>query len=235
MKTKIFSAFLFMLLIVGMQGFSQSNASTQSRDLKNFSAISLSIPADVTVKQGDFSFSINSTPEILEKIKTDVKNGELVIRFENTYNNNIHDPIKIEISMPSLVALEVNGSGEINSSSSFTGESLNLEINGSGKIKLSELTYDSFAATINGSGRVLELKGSGGEVKMHVNGSGEINAPGLSGKNVKCEVTGSGNISVSASETLTAEITGSGDIRYGGSPTVKSVNISGSGTVTVMK
>ena len=226
--------FAFFLIACISSAIAQ-NSNTQQRDLKNFSAISLSIPAEVTLKKGDFSFSITADQELLDKIKTEVKSGELVIHVDNGWKNGMKETVRIEISMPSLTGLEVNGSGEIVSVSAFDGQRLSLEINGSGKIKPGELSYENLSTVINGSGHVLELKGTAGEVKFQINGSGEIDASNFSGKNVNCNVTGSGDISVSVSEALDAEITGSGDIHYSGTPSKKSVNITGSGSVSSTK
>ncbi|MFI5135237.1 MAG: GIN domain-containing protein, partial [Chitinophagales bacterium] len=166
-----FSILLLIILAVSSSSFAQNNSnSPQQRDLKNFSSISLNIPAEATLKQGDYSFSISAPSDVLEKIKTEVKNNELVIRVDNGSNLESKESIRIEISLPSLSALEVNGSGEFTSSSNFNSDHLDLEINGSGKISLTDLTANQLSAAINGSGRIEDLQGTSASVKMQVNG-----------------------------------------------------------------
>jgi len=232
---KKYSILVISVLAFSSSLFAQNNSAiSEQRDLRNFAAISLNIPAEVTLKQGDYAFSVSASADVLEKLKTEVKNNELVIKFENSSHMETKEPIRIEITLPSITALEVNGSGEFISSGSFNSDNLNLEINGSGKISLSSLTTKKLAAEINGSGRIADLNGTANEVKMQVNGSGEISTINFLGKNVECAVTGSGHISVGAGESLDAKVTGSGDIHYAGSPNKKDVSVIGTGTISAM-
>ncbi len=228
----------FIMLMLGAGAFANSGLpdqfSTQHRNLKSFSAISLQIPAEVNLICGDFSFSISSSEEMLDKIVTEVHNGELVIRFSKNGYDQLTEPVKIEISMPRVLALEINGSGSIQSQNEISAPSLSLEINGSGNINLSALKTETLSATVNGSGTIQNLKGTTNELNLQVNGNGEINIPDLTGKTVETAITGSGKICTGATESLHAEIAGSGDVRYAGSPLKKNVEIVGTGTVTAM-
>jgi len=209
------------------------SAQTQIRNVSNFTAVSLDVPADLTLTQGDFHVEINASPSMLEKIKTEVHGDELEIKFDNSNHSHTDEQISIHVTMPLVTGLEVNGSGNISSNSNFTGNHLQLEVNGSGKMNLKNFTVSELKGVINGSGQISNLSGSASTVKFEINGSGKIDAENFSGKEVDAEVTGSGNMKLNATDVLNADITGSGDIRYKGTPK-KNIDINGSGSVSAM-
>ncbi|HYV91393.1 MAG TPA: head GIN domain-containing protein [Chitinophagales bacterium] len=211
-----------------------SAAQTQTRNVSNFTAVSLEIPAEVTLSQGDFHVEINASPSVLEKIKTEVHGEKLEIKFDNWLHTHVDEPISVQITMPSITALEVNGSGNIFSKSDFSGDHLRLEVNGSGKMSLKNFAVTELKAEINGSGQIVNLSGTASVAKFEINGSGKIDAENFSGKEVDAAVTGSGNMKLSATDLLNADITGSGDIRYKGVPAKKNVDITGSGSVSAL-
>lgn len=211
----------------------KESAQTQIREVSGFTAVSLNIPAAVTLTQGNFSFDINCSPGLLGKIKTEVHGNELEINFENWQHTHIDEPISIHISMPSVEGLEVNGSGSISAQSSFTGDNMRLEINGSGKMNIPNFSCNNLKAEINGSGSISNLSGTASTAKFEINGSGHIDAENLIAKSVDAAVTGSGNMRLNVSDLLNADITGSGDIRYKGTPK-KNVDITGSGSVSTL-
>jgi hypothetical protein len=239
---KIKPALLFLISVfaftacVNSQSTSGGNSATQSqtRNVSNFTAVSLEIPAEVSLSQGDFHVEINTSPAMLEKIKTEVHGEELEIKFDNRMHTHVDEPISIHITMPSVTKLEVNGSGSIVSQSNFSGDHMRLEVNGSGKMNLQSFIVNELKAEINGSGQIVNLSGSASAARFEINGSGKIDAENFSGKNVDAEVTGSGKISLNATDVLNAGITGSGDIRYKGTPSKKNVDITGSGSISAM-
>lgn len=237
MKQLFFSSLaIIMLLITAFRPIALAEETVvQKRSLKKFSAVSLQVPAKVTLRQGAQHFQIKASEAVLQSIEVNVRSGELIIRFPRNSDLPTSETIEIEIAMPEIVALEINGSGTITAPDEIKGSQLGLEINGSGNISISHLSVEGLSAVINGSGSMTGLTGNAGTLNLQVNGSGKMDTPGLTGREVTSSVTGSGFICMGATESLLAEITGSGDIRYNGSPIHKSVDISGTGSVTAMK
>lgn len=234
------SSFLLLLSFLAYASCTNSQDSNktggspqgETRDVAGFTAVSLSIPAAVTLTQGNFNLSINCSPELLRKIKTVVHGNKLEIKFESSLHARVNEPILIHISMPSVEGLEVNGSGSISAQSNFAGDQVRLEINGSGKMNLPNFSYNNLKAEINGSGSITNLSGTASTAKFEVNGSGRIDAENLTVKDADAVVTGSGNMRLNVSDLLNADVTGSGDIRYKGTPPKKNVAITGSGSIS---
>ena len=200
---------------------------TETRDITDATEIELSIPAIVNFVEADsFSCAIAAQKNILESIKTKVSGGELTI--ESDKNFNINKPVQIVISLPKISAITLNGSGEISGINNLHDKQLELELNGSGKIKLSGKILD-IESVINGSGEIY-IKGKCDQQKISINGSGDFHGYELESANSRIEINGSGDAEVNVSDELKANLTGSGNIRYKGNPHIKS-DITGSGNV----
>jgi Putative auto-transporter adhesin, head GIN domain len=116
----------------------------------------------------------------------------------------------VEVSMPSLAALDLSGSGNI----AVTG------------IRASRLTV-----TVPGSGDIY-ASGSVTELNISIDGSGDAQFSGLIARNVDAVVSGSGTIFVTATQSLNAKVPGSGAVLYSGNPAQVTTSITGSGAVT---
>jgi Putative auto-transporter adhesin, head GIN domain len=184
-------------------------AATQSRVLATFSRLDLAGSNDVTVTVGGRqSVVVHADSNLLRYVTTRVVAGTLVVgttagRFTTK------SPMSVEISVPSLAAVQLSGQGQI----SITG------------IDASRLTV-----TLPGSG-ALYAGGTVTELDVTLSGSGLAQLDNLVARNVHAVVSGSGLIRVNATASLNAAVPGSGAIIYSGNPQVTST-VTGSGTVT---
>lgn len=202
---------------------------TETRELSGFNKISLDIDADIYYTQDSVYYvEISAQQNVLNVITTEISSGELEIDSKKWIRK--HNGIKIIIHSPSLYALDISGSGNIESASDISTTTLELNVSGSGNISLASVYSAELEAKISGSGNI---SASGGEVtnqKVTISGSGNIEMTGLTAHHSDAKISGSGNISVWALDQLRATISGSGDVRYKGNPGVNTT-ISGSGSV----
>ncbi|MGZ4400066.1 MAG: GIN domain-containing protein, partial [Gaiellaceae bacterium] len=142
------------------------------------------------------------------RVTTDVRGGSLVIG--NRPGSFItRSPMRVDVHVPSIDALTLNGSGLISASG----------------VKTSSLTL-----AISGSG-ILRVSGKATRLDIRLSGSGDAEAGQLVARDVHAVVSGSGRILVDATERLDASVPGSGAIIYSGEPSHITTSISGSGTV----
>jgi len=232
MKTKLAAAFiLFAFILAGIQ----VQAEEQTRKVDKFTSISLRISANVQLKQGENqNLKIVAKSSTLEEIITEVKEGELIIRFPNkNYFWNDFNPgeITIYITAAEIKRLGVSGSGDIIAEERINAEELNLAVSGSGNIKLMELSAKEVDATISGSGNVnLAGETAAKLLSASISGSGNLKALDFNADDVNVKVSGSGNVSIEANNNLNARVSGSGNVNYKGNPNIDS-SISGSGKV----
>ena len=180
------------------------------RDLPVFTSVSLdgSMTLDVTAGEKQ-RVEISADPELLEYIRTRVRNGELRVWTKRGARRFNRGKIKLTISMAELEGVEINGSGDV-VARNIDSDRFDLEINGSGDA---------------------DLQGKCGSVSYEINGSGDIDAAALKCVDADVEINGSGDADIAATGKLSAEINGSGDIVAHGAPRISRFSSSGSGSI----
>jgi hypothetical protein len=205
---------------------------TQSRSVSDLNAVTLAGFGDLTIVQGDSeSLTIEAEDNILPHITTLVTNGGLSIGYDNQdWSNFIRPtkPIRFNLSLKKLNALELSGAGNIHSANVKTDQ-LEVRVSGAGDVKIDKLEANALVATLSGAGN-LDVAGSAANQYLRLTGLGDLGAGNLKSQTARITVTGAGNATVAAQENLDVTISGAGSVRYHGSPKV-SQRISGIGSV----
>ena len=204
---------------------------TERRNLSNYNGVDLRCAAEVSFEQApEFKLEVSAQQNILDIMITELQNNKLVIRFKNDVRVKSHGPITVKVTGPDLNSLRISGSGNIQAVSSINTQQMELDVSGSGNIRLGELNATSVDANISGSGNIGINSGAVERERLKISGSGNINLAGMQSKNVSTNTSGSGEMRVYAFESLTVSISGSGSVYYFGTPQVNA-SISGSGAV----
>jgi len=219
--------FLFSLIIP----FSiNADEVEKERKVETFTKIDMRIAGQVFITQGNNQkVVVKGDEKDVEDLITEVKNGELIIRFDDWFSR--HSKIEVHIEMANVNELDVSGSGSIVAKSAIKTTDIEFEVSGSGTIVIDELEARNIENEISGSGKI--LLGGNGKVDnfdCEISGSGKINAFGITAAIVTGDISGSGKVEITAESKLDADISGSGRIYYKGSPRVNA-DISGSGKV----
>lgn len=183
---------------------------SENRPVSGFNAIQLAGSAEVTVHfdQAE-TVVVEADDNILPLVETVVRGGRLVINIEPNTSIRTTNPIHVMVTMKSLEAASLPGSGSITIAGLDT-RSVAFDLPGSGNITV-DGRVDSMNVTLDGSGNLL---------------CGELQA-----QSARVDLSGSGNVTVFASESLDATIRGSGNVFYRGSPAKVNKSVPGSGNV----
>ena len=205
---------------------------TRIMELSELDKISLYGVDHVTIKQGDNQVvKVTGYPNIIDELNTNISNKEWEIKLKDgCYNNADMD---IEITIPSLKAANLIGSGKIRINDFDNQENQLFAISGSGSISIGGNTgTKDLKFSISGSGNidVSENFSDLESVKLTITGSGDFDAFSLESMNYEINLSGSGSANVFAKKELNGTISGSGNINYKGNPAIN-VNVSGSGKV----
>ncbi len=204
---------------------------TENRNLNGFSSVSNTISGTLNYKQENiFRVEIQAQQNILDVIRAEVINNELVIKFKNGVNVKKHEPIVVNVSSPTIKGLRVSGSGDLLVQTPLTSDNLSLTVSGSGNITVSDAEADELNATISGSGNITMTTGYADQGRLTISGSGSISMQAVEMREAVTRTSGSGQTRLTATERLEVHISGSGSVYYKGSPVVNS-SISGSGNV----
>ncbi len=111
---------------------------------------------------------------------------------------------------------------------------MEMDISGSGNIKMDKLKTSYLDVNISGSGNAAIENGEADEEILRISGSGDLNFPNLIARKVMTTTSGSGDIRIHVTEELRSTISGSGSVYYKGQPSILTSNISGSGKLRPM-
>ena len=202
---------------------------TTHPDVSTVSEVALLGTGTLTITQtGSEALTIEAEDNIMPKIKTSVENNRLTIGFEDATNISPTKPIKYDLSVKDLAAVELAGSGDINLSTLKT-DALKASISGSGSLVVGSLSVNSLVVSIPGSGH-MAIGGTTPIETIDIPGSGSYNGNRLDCKEAKVTIGGSGTVSLRVSDNLDVTISGSGSVNYLGNPTITK-NITGSGHI----
>jgi hypothetical protein len=231
---KLINSSLFVLAVMLMTtGYAKGQSGKETRNVSDFKEISFGIAGNLYIKFGtNFSVVLEGDKDYLEIIETVVRNGRLSIRTEDHnffgFSNHHAD---VYITMPSLTALGVSGSGKATVEDALKADVLHLDVSGSGKIVVNDLKASEVNGGISGSGDII-LNGSG-EVRkgdFSISGSGSFKGDNVKVADLEVRISGSGSCSCNVTDNLKASVSGSGNVWYSGSPRLD-VRSSGSGHV----
>ena len=239
MKTKLSLSVLVCLFAIQAQAQNwlkgsisgEGDVVRQEISVERFTGISLDFSGDIILVQGSGQkVTVEAQQNIIDNIKTEVKDGVWHVRYEK--NVRKAKPVKIQIMVPELDYVAVSGSGDIQTDGHFAKqEDLKLRVSGSGDIKMS-VDARTVESSISGSGSVT-LAGSGNSNEIHISGSGDVYAADFRVTDCSISISGSGDARVYAEGNLEVKVSGSGDVKYKGDANVKA-RISGSGDVSKM-
>ena len=210
------------------------NTVTIERSVGDYDAVALAGWFDVDLVDGkEGEIILEGESNLLEYIKTEVKDGKLVIKVEKGVNlkpSSWDDGIRITVPVDRIDALTLSGSGDIVGKKTIKTDTFKTTMSGSGDITV-DVETNMVEARMSGSGDI-NLSGSTENFEAAISGSGDIKAYELEAENVNATVSGSADIKVTANKMLKARVSGSGDISYRGNPDKVDTKVSGSGDIS---
>ncbi|WP_158827125.1 head GIN domain-containing protein [Mucilaginibacter lacusdianchii] len=206
----------------------------QDRHLSGFHAVSVSGSFDVYITQGGSeSVKVEADNDVIDRIITEVKGGELKIYTKSSSGWNFNWGNKkrvVHVMVKDINSITLAGSGDVIFKDGLRANSLVLSLSGSGDISGSVDVKD-LQSKIVGSGDIT-VSGRAQSSEVSVSGSGDFTGRNLVTENTAVKVVGSGDARVNANQQLSASITGSGDVHYTGAVKRVSTTKTGSGGIS---
>lgn len=202
----------------------------ETRKVDNFSGVSFGVAGELYLTQGPgYSVTLEGDADFLKDIETFERNGILVIR-QDGWRSGMNRKVTVHVTMPEVETLNVSGSGHVKTEGLIKSNEIELNVSGSGRLILDNLSSEEVDCSISGSGNIY-LKGTGAkECDLSISGSGKFDGVEFETGEMIISISGSGNCTCFVVNDLEAKVSGSGDIYYNGSPRIDA-RVSGSGKV----
>ncbi|MCC8089544.1 MAG: DUF2807 domain-containing protein [Rikenellaceae bacterium] len=229
---KLFVLLTFVFLLVPSYTFSKDKPETTvftEYEGENISGLKIGSVFRVEIIESDHSraeFEIET--ELLEFVKTSVKNGLLVVEVSQFYKQKKEVPfLSLRLYVPEIKKLDVSGAALINFNGSFETPH-EVKITGSGGCKIQGLSIKSTNISLDCSGAVkleaeifadnidinakgaadLRLKGQGEKAKISSSGAANVKASGLNTEEIKATASGASKIDLHVLKSFGAEASG---------------------------
>lgn len=199
---------------------SEDGGPVVDRDYKvgSFDKIELAGSYDANVTTGGApSVHARGNEKAIENLEVVVENGSLVIRSKNKgwgWGSH-HGKIALTVTVPSLRAAELAGSGDIKIDK-VAGDSFSGAVAGSGNLSVGQVEVGNLKLEIAGSGNASAGSGRAKTADYGIAGSGGIDAKGVAVETASVSIAGSGGVDGQASNTASVSIMGSGDVNLTG-------------------
>jgi|SRR6476661_488316 len=215
-------------------GPASSEPGRNVREVPAFTQLALGNSARVVLRQGSPQrVEIEASAADQQWLETTVKGSRLRIATRNDGNKHawhkFEGPVVVYVTMPTVAALSVNGSGRLKADTDLKAEQLELAMNGSGEMELPTVQTSRLETSVNGSGDVM-LGGSSPSHEVSINGSGAVRAGKLRSETTSVSIHGSGDAHIYATKALKSSLVGSGSVYLAGGAQVSNSSI-GSGKV----
>jgi putative autotransporter adhesin-like protein len=193
---------LVPLMLVVLVGCGGGDRITEARDVAPFDRLEVEDELEVKVVPGDGpEVRVYAGEDVIDRVHTESSGGVLHLDIRDRGIVIGEDPLgdaRIEVSAPSLRAVSVEGSGDVD----LTG------------IDLLELQLD-----VDGAGDV-DATGTVDRLNATIDGAGDANLSELTVRSAVVVVRGAADADLNVSDTLDVTIDGAGDVSYRGSPEV---------------
>lgn len=204
----------------------------QNREVRGFDRVVLSVPNmmnQMQITQGeDESLTIEAREEVLSRITTTVRGGELAIRLDGSLLDKLgfalatsltRPVVRYRLTVKNLAHLELTGFARADATD-LRANSLSLKLNGAGGINVGSLTAKQVDVELQGAGRI-ELGGQVEEQKVTIQGPGFYEALDLKSRTARVSLKGLGRARVWVVHELGVKVRGLGRVEVRGTPKIK--------------
>lgn len=207
-----------------------ATAAERRFDLSGFDQVAVAGSDDVVIRQGS-GFAVVASGEAadLDRLDVRVDKGVLKIgRKSGSWSWSGKD-VTIAVTLPALHGLSLAGSADVQVDKGG-GDRFDMQLAGSGTLRLASLDTRTANVTVSGSGDV-KVAGRCGALNVKMAGSGDADLAGLACTNAAISVAGSGNVNAHATGQASIRVAGSGDVRVSGGARCTR-KVAGTGNVT---
>lgn len=217
--------------VEGMTGIKGSrNVVSEDRNISsNFENIKVQQGINLYLTQGKSTeISVEADDNIIDLLRTEVKNNELKIYFEK--NVNRAKAKNVYLTTDDISAIRTSSGALVKSENTIEVGSLDLDSSSGSSIKIrvnaNEITSES------SSGSNIKIAGKTATFSANSSSGSSIDADDLTTTDAYAKASSGSNIDLNVKGKLTAKASSGGDIDYEGNPTDVNKDTSSGGSVS---
>jgi len=195
----------------------------ETRIVPPFTRLKIQDQVNVFITQGNTQeVKVEAGKNLISLVRTEVNYDVLSIKDDNKCNwsRSYKNKINVYVTVPKLTHINFDGSGQVKSLNTITGDMIDVLTNSAGDM---ELTLDMYEVIshLHGSTDMI-LHGKSNLHGIWHSGEGYLRCSDLKTDVTWTYLIGAGNEYLNAKDQLSATLKGIGDVYYSGNPTVNS-------------
>lgn len=203
---------------------------TESRNASGFNSVDVNGNIDVYLKQDSvYSVRIEADENLMEFIIIRTEGNTLVIEPEKGTNLSGNNDIKVFVSGPSFIDIDVSGASSVTSENQLSAERIELDVFGASSARL-EINAPAIDADIEGASTIT-IKGRTKDLSIEASGASHAKCFDLLSENADVDASGASGAEVFASVSVKADASGASHVKYKGA-TTHTGSASGAGSIT---
>ncbi|UOQ97952.1 DUF2807 domain-containing protein [Hymenobacter sp. 5317J-9] len=228
---KTFSTLALLWLLALVPALAQT--APEIRVVGAFHALDVSDGVQVTLASGSTQRVEASadTPEYLDRLKTEVRDGVLKVSFEHKLNeawskDNRPRNLRVSIVGAPLTGVEASSGSQVTMKNDYAVNSFKLDVSSGAIFTAPTLTGGDVQAQVS-SGGVASVGGKVQSLSVRASSGGVFKGQDVQAATCEARASSGGTINVAVQDKLTADASSGGDVRYAGSPQVTKHTSSG--------
>ena len=222
-----------LLLLISTLLLALQNSEAQKQFIQttaDFTKIEASGNANIYLTQGkSHTYLLEGTPEDIENMKVEVKNGTIHISQQSRSWKMKSKPVNIYLTFKKLESIQSSGSIDIIGDAMLELGDLTLSASGASDVKIhvnaQKIKISSSGGSdvvLNGKAQVLDVSASGGS---------DVKAKTLEVRQASVKASGGSDVVVHVKDELSIQASGGSDVVYYGNPVIKQKSVSGGADV----
>ena len=227
----------FLFIIISFPVFSQetiiNDVNATVRDVTPFSGIKVSGGIDVYLSQGnDYSLAVSASEEkYRDNIKTEVKNGVLVISYNDHFGRHSgNKKLRAYVSFKQVESVDASGASDIIINGTFALNSVRVKLSGASNMNGS-VNITNFNLDLNGASTA-NINGTAQNFKLDASGASDMKNYSMQVENCIAKLSGASDIRLTVTNSLVVNASGASTLYYQGNPDKKDVAASGASSVS---
>jgi hypothetical protein len=219
----------------------------ETRTVSPFTGVSVGAGVRARVDEGPAGpIRLGGPPEVLAHLKTEVKDGLLVVQFEEGYRGSnraeltlearlpradrlgVSGGARLEASVPAAesLGLAASGGGELRVTRAMSTRKLSIAASGGSRIEAPTIEADDAQLALSGAARV-RIAGRAAEGSLAISGSSELDASGFAVGRLVVQGSGGSRAAIRAAEVSAGALSGGSEVRVPANAQVGALNTSG--------
>ena len=206
-------------------------------DVKVFHAINISNAFDVYLTQGkEEAVAVSASEQkFRDRIKVEVKDGVLHIRYENGFRfNSGKIKLKAYISYVYIDQLTVSGACDVFVLGKMAAPKLGINLSGASDLKGELDITNDLLVNISGASD-MKVNGKASKVEVDASGASDFKGFDFTTDNCSAKASGASSVQITVNKELNVHASGASDIRYRGEAVIRDLKSSGASSVSKSK